>query len=132
MEIKLHAIEPGFVHVRCKGVITRPADEKIEDPLEAVFGTQGWSGTILLDLQEADFIDSGGIAWLMRWHRRATEAGGQLGLCSLSPRVRDVVQLCQMQRLVAIWDNEAAARAQLHNSYTPRPAPESNPRLPHR
>jgi anti-anti-sigma factor len=113
MDVQIHALDPGFICLRLKGQVSRLQNWRSADPLEAVLGKQGWPGKVVLDLQEAEYIDSDGIAWLMHWHRRAKEGGGSFGLCAVPARIDQVFRICQLHRILPIWENEAAARAAL-------------------
>jgi hypothetical protein len=68
---------------------------------------------VLLDLGRADFIDSGGLAWLIRWYRLAEQAGGTFGLCAVPPRVAEVLWVSELDRVFPIWRDERAAREAL-------------------
>jgi anti-anti-sigma factor len=110
MEIQVAAIEPGepgLVCLRLRGTVSPLSGA---DPLEQMLG-EHWRGNVLVDLQQATFIDSEGLAWLVRWQRRLQQAGGTLGLYAVPGRVADVLQMCHLDRILPVWPDEAAARA---------------------
>jgi anti-anti-sigma factor len=84
---------------------TRPADDGVIevggeldirtcDQLERVLGdVADRSGRVVLDLSELTFCDSTGLASLVRVHKRAQAAGGQLVLRRPQPRVYNLLTL---------------------------------------
>ena len=64
---------------------------------------------LLLNLQAVDSIDSSGVGWLLTCHRRFRTAGGTLVLHSLSPFVRDVLKILNMQLVLNLAENDAEA-----------------------
>jgi anti-anti-sigma factor len=55
----------------------------LEEALEEVDGSH--EGLLILDLREVDFMDSAGLAVVVRAHQRAESAGTPFGLVSESP-----------------------------------------------
>jgi stage II sporulation protein AA (anti-sigma F factor antagonist) len=113
MNLQVTSVEADTVFVRVEGEITPGAAGVAHDPLEKLIGPRGYSRTIVLNLQQVDYIDSSGIAWLLSWQRRTRQAGGSLGLCTLSPRVSEVLRISRMEQVLTIWPDEPAARAAL-------------------
>jgi anti-sigma B factor antagonist len=116
MEICIHSVEPGLVCLSCKGQIQQLPTRAAQDSLLGLIGNAGWAGKVLLNLSEAEYIDSSGLAWLIAWYREAEQAGGTLALCEVPPRIADVFRLCGLDRVFAIWPEESAARAALLGS----------------
>ena len=113
MNLHLMSVEADTVFLRVEGPITPGASAIVHDPMEKLIDPQGYSRTVLLDLAKADYIDSSGIAWLLKWDRRTRQAGGVLGLCSLSPQVSEVLRISRIDQVLKIWPDERAARAAL-------------------
>jgi anti-sigma B factor antagonist len=73
------------------------------DELERVTGAAAdRGGRVVLDLSGLTFCDSTGLASLVRLHKRATAADGELVLRSPAPRVRDLITLTGLDQLLAI------------------------------
>jgi anti-anti-sigma factor len=111
MKLQVISVEADTVFVRVEGEITPGAAGMAQDPLEQLIDPRGYSRTIVLNLQAAEYIDSSGIAWLLAWERRTRQAGGALALCALPPQVSEVLRICRMDQVLTIWPDEAAARA---------------------
>jgi anti-sigma B factor antagonist len=113
MNLQVTSVEADKVFVRVEGSITPGSAGVARDPLEQLIDPRGYSRTIVLNLDRADYIDSSGIAWLLGWERRTRQAGGTLGLCGLSARVSEVLRISRMDTVLTIWPDEPAARAAL-------------------
>jgi anti-sigma B factor antagonist len=120
MKLQLTSVEAETAFVRIEGPITPGGVGMAHDPLEQLIDPRGCSRAIVLNLAGAEWIDSSGIAWLLRWHRRAEHTGGVFGLCALPPRVSEVLRVSHMDRVLAVWPDEATARAALDARAPPR------------
>jgi anti-anti-sigma factor len=67
---------------------------------------------VILDLSGVTLCDSTGLSALIRLHRRAGAAGGQLRLAGVQPQVRRVLEITDLTRLLAIYDTVTDARAE--------------------
>lgn len=64
---------------------------------------------IVVDLEKVDYMSSGGLRELVAALKRVKKDGGDLRLCSPSPRVRDVLELAGLDSLFQIFDTEVLA-----------------------
>ncbi len=64
---------------------------------------------IILNLSEVHFIDSSGLSLLISALRTAQSKKGEVVLVALTPTVRSLIELTQMQKLFKIFKDEAAA-----------------------
>ncbi len=71
---------------------------------------------LLLDLTQADFIDSSGLSWLLVWHKRYSGAKSKLVLYSIPPMVLDVLRMMQLDSVFNIADDETTARQMLEGA----------------
>lgn len=76
------------------------------------------SRAILLDLSECEFIDSTGIALIVRtWQRFDSSGGnggeGRLVLCSINHQVRRLLQITGVEGSIAMHEDRDAALAEL-------------------
>ena len=65
----------------------------------------------LLNLRHLSYIDSPGIGEIVGAYTRVTRAGGLLKLCNPSPRVVEVLRSTNLDSVLEIFDDEAAALA---------------------
>jgi anti-anti-sigma factor len=100
------------VAVHCEGDITQIYFQ-LGNPLEKLLGAVTFTRKVILDLEQVNFLDSSGLSWLVACHKRFQQQGGRMILCSISPRILQVLQFCRMDRLFAITDEQATARTQL-------------------
>jgi anti-anti-sigma factor len=108
MELTCHALDGDPTLVGVSGHVTQPAGFPESDPLVDLLGHETYRRRLLLDLSGVDSIDSSGVSWLLTCHRRFRAEGGALVLHSLSPFVRDVLKILNMQLVLNIAENRAA------------------------
>lgn len=111
MKLTLVADDQEVVRVRCEGEIRDIRYEIKADPLEQVLGPGCWTRRVLLDLERTDYIDSGGIGWLISNHKNFREGGGCMVLHTVPPRVNQVLLFLKMNQVFHMADDEPAARA---------------------
>lgn len=66
---------------------------------------QDGNSHVLLDLTGVDFIDSFGLGVLVGVLKRARMAGGDIALVIPEPRVRRVLEICDLDRVFRIADS---------------------------
>src|SRR5262245_11248468 len=76
MELTLVAEETEVVRVRCEGDVRDIRFEIKADPLEKLLGPGCFTRKVLMDLEQTDFIDSGGVSWLIVTHKHFNQGGG--------------------------------------------------------
>ncbi len=64
---------------------------------------------IVLDLQDVDYIDSAGLAEVVRAMKRARQAGGDLRLCGLRENVLKIVEMTGLHKAIAIYPTREEA-----------------------
>jgi anti-sigma B factor antagonist len=64
---------------------------------------------VFLNLKSVRYIDSSGIASLVEGLKASRDQGARLVLYSLSPAVREVMELSRLQKIFEIYDNEEQA-----------------------
>jgi anti-anti-sigma factor len=69
------------------------ASEHIDALADATRGAEA----VLVDLSECDFLDSSGLALLVRSAQRATRNGGSLQLRDPSPAVRRLLEFARLE-----------------------------------
>ena len=104
------------------------------NPLERLLGP-GWAGyRVLLDFGRTTFIDSAGIGWLLSSQKQFRIKGGALAVHSISPRVRQILDLLRVGKAVPLAADETAARELLaaggHTSHQQGKSPSQQTGFP--
>jgi anti-anti-sigma factor len=76
------------------------------DPLVKLLGDDVYSGKVLIDMSESDYIDSSGVGWLIASNKRFNQSGGKLLIHSLQPQVRKIFSVLQMQHVLNLREND--------------------------
>ena len=66
---------------------------------------------IVLDLQGVDYIDSSGLAEVVRAMKRAREAGGDLRLCGLRENVLKIIEMTGLNKAISVYPTREEALA---------------------
>ena len=100
------------VVVNCSGRITGGAES---DALQQYLdGLALRSPHIVLHLGGVEFIDSAGLGLLVRYVVRAKHANGNLSVCSISPKVKEVLKATKLGPVFQPHDTEESAIAYAH------------------
>ena len=67
--------------------------------------------TVILNMREVSSIDSSGVAALASGHMTAANRGGQLKLCNLTQKLKDVFVIMRIDTIFESYDTEAEAIA---------------------
>ena len=74
---------------------------------------------VIVDCREASYLDSTGIAFVVELYKNLKNAGGHFVLAAVNRRIRDVLELMQLDEIIPIFDDEQAALAALDNPDLP-------------
>ena len=82
-----------------------------DDELPAVVGKLLEEGfrKFLLNLGGVPYLDSGGLASVVRAYVTVTRAGGGLRLCNVSDRIREVINVAKLSSTLQVFDSEDSA-----------------------
>ena len=72
------------------------------------------SPKIVLNMQEVNYIDSGGLGTLVSLYTTARNAGGSVKLARLSQRVGDLLQVTKLLTIFEVFDDEEKAAKSFH------------------
>lgn len=64
---------------------------------------------MVLSFDGVRFVSSSMLAQVIKLHKALAKAKGKLRLCTLSPTVRDVLRASQLDKMLDVYDDEAAA-----------------------
>jgi anti-anti-sigma factor len=101
--------EPECILAACSGTVSRDSLMWNETP-EDVLGEGIYARVVLLDVSDCDRLDSAGVSWLIRFHRRCQESGGRLIVHSTPPVVAKTLKLLNMSLVLSLAEDEMAAR----------------------
>jgi anti-sigma B factor antagonist len=68
---------------------------------------------IVLNLQHVSYVDSVGVGEIIRVYLHLQRRGGMLRLCGIGPRVSELLETTQLDRVLPISESEADAVASL-------------------
>jgi len=77
------------------------------------------SKSIILNLQEVNYIDSSGLGELMRTYSSITEVGGRLKLLHVTKKIQELLEVAKLVSFFDIYDNEKAAIASCEGALEP-------------
>lgn len=66
---------------------------------------------VLVDLAEVKFIDSAGLMALVASLKQAKNLGRRFSICSVSPGIRMILELSQLDRVFEIFENRESFEA---------------------
>jgi anti-sigma B factor antagonist len=84
---------PAAVTVRCFGRLVSDACQLLQDTVQALIPT---TKCLVLDLDNVTFVDSSGLGAVVGLHVFAQNAGCQLKLIHLSPRIRELLKITSL------------------------------------
>jgi len=110
--MRIHLVREGTV-VRlsfrgCDAIDSANAAEVKTEALRLL----GDAPDVVVDLTGVDFLDSAGVGVLVGLFKHARLRGGRARFCGLTPGVRSVLELIQLDRIFEIYDDvETAVRS---------------------
>lgn len=115
-EVRSEELEDGIRVFTVRGELDMGTAPELERALEGALA--GPDSSILLDLCECEFIDSTGIALIVRaWQRLDRGAGGdgegRLVLCSHNHQVRRLLKITGVESSISMHEDREAALAEL-------------------
>ena len=105
MDLSVVSRDGGIAHLKVKGRVTQKQVQSAADVLTDRLGHEVYKGKVLLDMRDADFLDSSGVSWLLIAHKRFREQGGRFVLYAVAPMVLNVLKVLKMQLVFELADN---------------------------
>ena len=109
MHVSKEVDPKGCIQLQLHGLVTQANLDRDSDPLADMLKTEGLGHALLLDLSDVLAMDSSGINYLLKLQKRVQLAGGTLNLHSLSPIVRNVVRVLNLQTVFRVANDRAQA-----------------------
>jgi anti-sigma B factor antagonist len=103
MSISAKALSDGRWLVAVSGRLEQTQTPRLESTLQELL--QKGHKEIIVDLHETSYINSGGLRCLVTAWRMAREQGGDLYLCCLTPRVKDVVVMVGFDKVFRVFSS---------------------------
>jgi anti-sigma B factor antagonist len=116
-EVESEVLEGGIRAFTVRGELDMNTAPELERELEPALADS--SASIMLDLCECEFIDSTGIALIVRaWQRLDRSAGGggqgRVVLCSHNHQVRRLLEITGVENSISMHEQRDSALAELH------------------
>jgi len=101
-EVRVGGLDQGVRTISVRGELDLSTAPELEGPLEEAL--ENGEGSVLIDLSECEFIDSTGIALIVRaWQRlNSGENGRALVLCSQNDQVRRVLEITGLELSIPV------------------------------
>ena len=99
-----HLIRLGIAVFEASGYITAANVNDFQEKLTN-FVSNNVHRTFVVDMSQVEFIDSAGLMAIVSAFRLAQRLNKKLSVCSLSPSVRIIFELTQLDRALEIYDN---------------------------
>ena len=106
-------LQPGCVDVQVEGELDLAVAPELDEVLTAAVAE---CDRVLVGLQGCAFIDSSGIAVILRAHQRMEEEGGRLAVYAPVDQVLRVLSMTGLTRNGLVFDSAAEALAALDAS----------------
>lgn len=114
-EVKVGDLEQGVRTISVRGELDLSTAPELEGPLEAAL--ESGEGSVLIDLSQCEFIDSTGIALIVRaWQRLDSgENGRALVICSHNEQVRRVLEITGLELSIPVHMTREDALAAINS-----------------
>lgn len=101
-EVKVRDLEQGVRTISVRGELDLSTAPDLEGPLDEALDSG--EGSVLIDLSQCEFIDSTGIALIVRaWQRLdGGENGRALVICSQNDQVRRVLEITGLELSIPV------------------------------
>jgi len=112
-EVRIGELEQGVRTISVRGELDLSTAPDLEGPLEEAL--ESGEGSVLIDLSQCEFIDSTGIALIVRaWQRlNSGENGRALVICSQNDQVRRVLEITGLELSIPVHTTRDEALAAL-------------------
>jgi anti-anti-sigma factor len=116
-EVKDEALEDGVLTFTVNGELDLNTAPQLDKPLEEALSANG-DGSFLIDLSSCEFIDSTGIALIVRaWQRVDRDAGGEgngrLVICCSNDQVQRLLTITGVESSISMHGDRDSALAEL-------------------
>jgi anti-sigma B factor antagonist len=112
-EVQTEELEGGIRVFTVRGELDMNTTPELETAMEAALADEG--AAVMLDLSECEFIDSTGIALIVRaWQKLGGDDGkGRFVLCCINHQVRRLLKITGVESSISMHEQRQAALAEL-------------------
>jgi anti-sigma B factor antagonist len=115
-EVQREELEGGIRVFTVRGELDMNTAPELEESLQEAINSE--DAQVILDLTECEFIDSTGIALIVRSWQRLDRAGGgggqgQLVICSVNAQVMRLLKITGVESSIPVYEEYDAALAEL-------------------
>jgi anti-sigma B factor antagonist len=113
-EVESEQREDGIHAIAVRGELDMSTAPKLEAEIDRILADE--SVAVMLDLSECEFIDSTGIALIVRtWQRvdGGKEGEGRFVLCCINHQVRRLLKITGVESSISMHEQREAALAEL-------------------
>jgi anti-anti-sigma factor len=107
--VSVRDLDSGIQAIAVRGELDLSTAPELEGPLDEALTSGG--GSILIDLSECEFIDSTGIAMLVRAWQRLDGEGRGMVICSYNDQVRRVLDITGLEVSIPVHRTREEALA---------------------
>ena len=108
MELEHDDLEDGVRMIRLKGRLDLEGSEAVDLKLTSLAASR--KGSVIVDLAGVEFLSSIGLSVIVRVARALSSRDGRLVLLDPRPNVADVLARTQIDRVIPVFTDFAAAR----------------------
>lgn len=101
--------ESEVVRMAVEGQITQDNFDASREPLRVLLGPLIFSRTVLLNLEQATYISSSGVSWLLLCHKNFQQGRGKFIIHSVPPVVSQVLEMLRLNMILVSARDEAEA-----------------------
>ncbi|ELR98155.1 STAS domain-containing protein [Gloeocapsa sp. PCC 73106] len=95
---------PGFSVLEPEGYLCAANAQSFQQKLTQSVSCESY-GTIIVDMTKVEFLDSAGLMSILSGYRLARNLGKRFSICSLTPGVKMIFELTQLDRALDIFES---------------------------
>lgn len=103
-DIQIREPKPGAVVVSLSGEVDIVRSPDLQQSLQEAIGRLSGKGAVVVDLSGVTYMDSSGVATLVRGLQLSRKKGVGLVLCSLQERVRSIFEIARLDTVFPMAD----------------------------
>ena len=100
--IETHEHESGALVLSISGEVDVVRSPDLQEALQDAIGRVSGKGALIVDLSGVTYMDSSGVATLVRGLQLSRKKGVQMVLCALQERVRSIFEIARLDTVFTI------------------------------
>ena len=102
-------IERQTLLLRLDGDLDMKSSEQLRQLIDSEIERRGIR-TVILNMQNVQFIDSSGLGVILGRYKKLTPLGGKLKICSVPPHILKIMELSGLPKIISFYPDESLAR----------------------